>query len=318
VGDAGGCAKLGPVNDRTAQTITLRDGRTLGYAEYGDPNGKPLFWFHGFPGCRLDGKLVEEAAAAADVRVIAPDRPGMGLSTFQPARTFLDWPGDVRQLADSLGLERFAVAGISGGGPYAAVCALKLADRLTAAGIISGVGPLRAKRATKGMSRQNRALFWLGRHTPLLPEGVMWIQSVRVRQARKPERLLTQMKRSFAEVDRPYLDRPEIRDALLSEVKEAFRQGSRGPAYELRLYSHRWGFRLRDITMPVHLWQGEADTNVPVSMARYLAKMIPHCRATFYPGEGHLMAIDRMPEILAALFAAPKKRRARSREPSAS
>ena len=304
------------MNDRTAQTITLRDGRTLGYAEYGDPNGKPLFWFHGFPGCRLDGKLVEEAAAAG-VRVIAPDRPGMGLSTFQPARTFLAWPGDVRQLADSLGLERFAVAGISGGGPYTAVCALKLADRLTAAGIISGVGPLRAKRATKGMSRQNRALFWLGRHTPLLPEGVMWLQSVMARQARKPERLLPLMKRSFAEVDRPYLDRPEIRDALLSEVKEAFRQGSRGAAYELRLYSRKWGFRLRDIAMPVHLWQGDADANVPPAMGRYLAAKIPGCRATFYPGEGHLMAIDRMPEILAALLAAPKKRTAPSREPSA-
>jgi pimeloyl-ACP methyl ester carboxylesterase len=65
------------MEDRAAQTITLRDGRTLGYAEYGDPNGKPLLWFHGFPGCRLDGKLVEEAAGAAGVRVIAPDRPGM-------------------------------------------------------------------------------------------------------------------------------------------------------------------------------------------------------------------------------------------------
>jgi pimeloyl-ACP methyl ester carboxylesterase len=306
------------MEDRAAQTITLRDGRTLGYAEYGDPNGKPLLWFHGFPGCRLDGKLVEEAAGAAGVRVIAPDRPGMGLSTFQPARTFLDWPGAVRQLADSLGLERFAVAGISGGGPYATVCALKLADRLTAAGIISGVGPLRAKRATEGMSRQNRALFWLGRHTPLLPEGVMWLQSVMARQASKPERLLPHMRRSFAKVDRPYLDRPEIRDALLAEVKEAFRQGSRGAACELRLYSRKWGFRLRDITMPVYLWQGEADANVPPAMGRYLAAKIPGCRATFYPGEGHLMAIDRMPEILATLLAAPKKRTAPSREQSAS
>jgi pimeloyl-ACP methyl ester carboxylesterase len=310
-----GCAKLGAMDHRTAQTITLRDGRTLGYAEYGDPSGKPLFWFHGFPGCRLEGQLADGPAQAAGVRLISTDRPGMGLSTFQRHRTFLDWPEDVRQLADSLGVERFAVAGISGGGPYAAVCALKLAGRLTAAGIISGVGPLRAKRATEGMSRQNRMIFWLGGHTPLLPEGLMWLMA---RQARNPRQFVTQMRRSFADVDRPFLDRPEIQEVFIAETPEAFRQGSRGPAYELRLYSRSWGFRLRDVSMPVYLWQGEADTNVPPSMARYLAKMIPDCRATFYPGEGHLMAIDRMPEILSALLATRKKRAAPSPEPAAS
>jgi pimeloyl-ACP methyl ester carboxylesterase len=302
-------------DDHSHRTITLSDGRTLGYAEFGDPDGAPLFWFHGFPGSRLEAKLAGEHAGPASVRIIAPDRPGMGLSTFQRHRRFLDWPEDVRQLADSLGIDRFAVVGISGGGPYASVCALKLADRLSTAGIISGVGPLHARRATDGMSLQNRAMFWLGGHAPLLPEALVWVMS---RQARDPEHFITQMKRSFALVDRPYLDRPDVRATFAAEILEAFRQGSRGAAYELRLYSRRWGFRLKDIAMPVHLWHGDADRNVPATMARYLAKKIPDCRANFYPGEGHLMAIDRIPEILATLVTPARETEAsRAGEPAA-
>src|SRR3972149_6694920 len=180
------------------RTLRLRDGRFLGYAEHGNPTGKPLFWFHGFPGSRLEPQFLHETAAKRDVRVIALDRPGMGLPTFKRARTFLDWPDDVAQAADLLGIDRFAVAGLSGGSPYAAVCALKLADRLTAAGIISGI-------ATLGMSRQNRLLFTLGRRLPWLARLPMAALAF---QARNPDRLLRQVERSFAEVDRPIMARP--------------------------------------------------------------------------------------------------------------
>lgn len=87
-----------------------------------------------------------------------------------------------------------------------------------------------------------------------------------------------------------------------TDLLEAFRQGSRGAAQELALYCRPWGFPLEEITMEVHLWQGEVDRNVPPAMGRYLAKAIPNCRATFYPGEGHLLVVERMEEIQAALF----------------
>lgn len=281
------------------RTLRLRDGRFLGYAEHGNPTGKPLFWFHGFPGSRLEPQFLHETAAKRDVRVIALDRPGMGLSTFKRARTFLDWPDDVAQAADLLGIDRFAVAGLSGGSPYAAVCALKLADRLTAAGIISGIAPFDAPDATLGMSRQNRLLFTLGRRLPWLARLPMAALAF---QARNPDRLLRQVERSFAEVDRPIMARPAVRQVYKDDLTEAFRQGSRGPAWELVLYSRPWGFALEKIRMEVHLWQGEADANVPLSMGRYLAAFIANCRATFYPGEGHLLAIDRMDEILPSLL----------------
>jgi pimeloyl-ACP methyl ester carboxylesterase len=283
---------------RPDNILRLRDGRMLGYAEYGDPAGKPAFMFHGFPGSRLEAVLGHEAAIRGGVRVICPDRPGMGLSTFQPGRTMLHWPADVLELADALGIDRFAVGGVSGGGPYAAVCALRIADRLTGAAIISGVGPFETPGATQGMSRTNRALFQLGRRAPWLARLPMLLTA---RAARSPDLAGELMSRSIAPPDRVILRRPEVREAVKQDLAEAFRGGSRGPAWELVLFSRPWGFRLQDIAMEVHLWQGGADTNVPEVMGRYQAGAIPNCKAAFYPDEGHLLLVDRMEEILGAV-----------------
>jgi len=201
-------------------------------------------------------------------------------------------------VAEALGLARFAVLGVSGGSPYAAVCAWKLPQRLTGAGIVSGIGPLDVPGATEGMSRQNRLLFQVVGRLPVLPCVLMGVTAA---QARQPDRALEQGRRSFASVDQPYLDRPELREILTASLSEAFRRGGRGPAWELRLYARRWGFRLEDIEMPVHLWHGEQDANDPIAMGRHLAAAIPDCRASFYPGEGHLHFVDRLPEILASL-----------------
>jgi pimeloyl-ACP methyl ester carboxylesterase len=230
------------VQDIGGETIQLRDGRRLGYAELGDPGGHPLLYFHGFLGSRVEGRVGDEAAKATGVRVIALDRPGMGLSDFQPERSFLDWPEDVSQVADALGLERFAVLGISGGSPYAAVCAWTLPQRLTSAGIVSGISPLDVPGATHGMSRQNRLLLQKVGHLPVLPRLLMGMAAA---QARRPDRAPEQGRRAFAAVDQPYLDRPELREALAATLAEAFRRGGRGPAWELRLYTRPWRFPSR-------------------------------------------------------------------------
>jgi pimeloyl-ACP methyl ester carboxylesterase len=106
---------------------------------------------------------------------------------------------------------------------------------------------------------------------------------------------------SAAAVDKKYLDRPVVRAVLVESLSEAFRSGSRGPAGEMGLYARPWGFRLEDIRAPVHLWHGEQDANAPATMGRYMATVIPKCQARFYPGEGHLHFVDRLPEILAAV-----------------
>jgi pimeloyl-ACP methyl ester carboxylesterase len=233
--------------------------------------------------------------------MIALDRPGMGLSDYQPRRRLVDWPDDVLQVAAALGLDRFAVLGISGGGPYAAACAWKLPDRLTGAGIVSGLASLDVPGVIAGMSRRNRLSLQLVGRLAVLRRVLMAKMAASVR--RRPDRVLE--RGVGAAVDKHYLDRPDVRKILVESLSEAFRSGSRGPAWEMGLYARPWGFRPEDIRTPVHLSHGEQDANAPVTMGRYLATSIPGCRASFYSGEGHLHFVDRLPEILAAVEAQP-------------
>src|SRR5690242_10978716 len=124
---------------RDSHVTVLPDGRDLGWMELGTSSGSPVFAFHGTPGSRLQFEIDDAPIRAAGLRLICPDRPGYGLSTFQPGRRLTDWPADVAYLADHLDIDRFAVLGTSGGGPHAAVCAALLGNRVTAAAIVSGV-----------------------------------------------------------------------------------------------------------------------------------------------------------------------------------
>jgi pimeloyl-ACP methyl ester carboxylesterase len=148
------------------------------------------------------------------------------------------------------------------------------------------------------MSRQNRFLFGLARRFPWLARLPMWVMS----KGAGSERLVRQMTRAMPEVDQAIIRRPEVWDVFKLDAAESFRQGARGAAWELVMYARPWGFRLEEITMQVHLWQGELDKNVPPSMGRYQAGAIPNCRATFYPGEGHIsLPVNHLEEILGAL-----------------
>jgi pimeloyl-ACP methyl ester carboxylesterase len=269
----------------------------LGYAEWGDHGGRPLLYFHGWPGSRLEGRLGDEAARAQGVRLIALDRPGMGLSDYQPRRALVDWPVDVSQVTAALGLDRFAVLGISGGGPYAAACAWKLSEQLAGAGIVSCLAPLDIPGAMVGMGQRNRLSFQLVGRLGILRRALFAAMGMSVR--RHPDRILE--RGVAADVDKKYLDRLDVRKVLVESLSEAFQGGSRGPAWEMGLYARPWGFRLEDIRTPVYLSHGEQDANAPVTMGRYLASVIPDCQAAFYPGEGHLHFVDRLPEILAAV-----------------
>jgi pimeloyl-ACP methyl ester carboxylesterase len=293
---ASGSADQAPSEDRT---LRLRDGRQLGYAEYGDLAGTPVFVFHGSPGSRLQVRAAHGPALARGLRIIAPDRPGLGLSTRKRGREIADWPDDVRALADALGIAGFAVIGISGGGPYAAACAWKLPERIIRAGIISGVAPADGPGLAGGLRRPGRRAFNLVLETRWLLRSVMALG--RVGSRRYPERLFEQVRALAPPVDRPILDRPEVADCLTAGLREAFRQGGQGAADELLLLTRPWTFRLEGIRVPVRLWHGEADDVVPVAMGRYLAQTIPHCRAEFIPGAGHYLVFDRIGPFLEAM-----------------
>ena len=283
---------------RNDDMLELRDGRRLCFAEYGDPGGSPVLLFHGNPSSRLSWGLIPGSPFRPDLRLIAPDRPGFGGSDFQPGRRLLDWPDDVGELADSLGLERSAVLGASGGGPAALACASKIPERLTAVGLVGSPCPTDAPGATEGMSRTNRTLFFLARHAPGLIRLNMAYLAYLARRDRLVERLVYKM----ADVDQGMLRRREVRQYLSAGFAEAFRQGGAGSAHEILINHGRpWGFSLEDIGIVVHLWQGEEDPSVPPSMGRYLARTLPNCEATFIPGAGHLWSLDHIREVLDAL-----------------
>lgn len=282
------------------QTFNLSDGRTLAYAEYGDPQGQPLMYFHGWPSSRLEAGMVDASARRHHLRIIAPDRPGFGRSDFKPGRRLIDWPADVIELANELGLDRFTILGPSGGGPYAAVCAWKISGRLASVGIVSGQSPASASSFLSGMRPLNRRLALIGRWAPWLFRLFSWpvIRALK----RDPDGYLTRLMSDLPEPDREVMARAEIRKPLQNGALEAFRNGSRGAALENALYARPWGFDLRAITMDVQLWHGELDLNVPPAMGHYLASTIPNCHAHFYAGEGHLSVfVNHMDEILFAL-----------------
>lgn len=282
------------------QTLPLRDGRKLGFAIYGDPNGRPEFFLHGLPGSRLGARIADKVAARLGIRVIALDRPGFGLSDFKPGRTIADWPDDLVQAADILGADRFAVIGLSGGSPYAAACAFSIPQRLTSVAIVSGMSPLHTPGATAGMRRSTRVFFALAHRLPWITRPAMWWLG---RQARHDAgRLIDKISARLLPADKAVLARPEVRQNFQDDIAEAFRHGSRGPARDLSLLARPWGFSLEEIKMEVHIWHGEADLTVPPSMGRNLASAIPNSRARFYPGQGHTLVIERMEEIQTALF----------------
>jgi pimeloyl-ACP methyl ester carboxylesterase len=281
-------------------TIALRDGRMLGYAEYGDRAGRPLLVFHGFPGTRHQALVLNEPAEQLGLRIIGIDRPGCGLSDFLPGRRILDWPSDVSELADALDLDRFAVMGISGGGPYAAACARFIPERLVHTAIVCGMGPLDIPNPTRGMSRQNRLLFWVSGMAPALVGFVM--TPMLRRMSENPARYIEQMKASLPEPDRAALERPEVLDMLANGSAEQNPEQRRAISLEASLYARPWGFRLQDIDAPVHLYQGEEDRNVAPGMGHYMADAMPHCIARFYPDEGHLsLLVNCREEFLRAV-----------------
>jgi pimeloyl-ACP methyl ester carboxylesterase len=282
--------------------FTLRDGRRTAYAEVGSPAGAPVIYCHGFPASRLESRLVAPAALRTSARIIAPDRPGYGGSDWKAERTLLDWPDDVAELADGLGLERFSVLGVSGGGPYALALAHRLRERVEAVAIVCGLGPVCLPEALSPMHWPARLGFstantapWLNR---LFYGGVLG-QLLRHR----PEAALALLTVGANEADRRVLSRPEVRAIVCAALREGLRQGTRGALLDMALLAREWSFDPAEIKAPVSFWHGDADATVPVSHTRLVAARLPRARVRILPGEGHFsLPIEHAREILETLL----------------
>lgn len=284
----------------TDRAILLHDGRLLGYAEYGDPSGQPVLHFHGWPSSRLEGCLLHDAAVAAGARLIAVERPGIGLSDRRPGLSLLEWPDDVAQLGDALRIERFAILGVSSGAPWALACGHRIPARLSAIGLVGAVGPMDEPATRKVLEPLERAIDLVAMRAPLLVRGLFAPLVYRFR--RDPAGLVAALAKRQPAADRAYLDRPHVRETVEAMLLEAVRKGTSGLVDGAAIQARPWGFRLADVPATVHLWHGEKDETVAPESSRHLAAGLPVAHATFLPGESHLgVLIAHVPEILRTL-----------------
>jgi pimeloyl-ACP methyl ester carboxylesterase len=253
----------------------------IGITEFGDPNGEPVLYFHGFPGSGNDGNLFDfnNIGIASNTRIIGIDRPGIGISEFQPDRSLLDWPKVVLSIADNLNFKKFSILGISGGGPYALACAYAIPERLHSVSIISGMGPFDYQESMIGKAmlvpKQNRfvrRLIALG-----LKAGAM----------KSPDKLKEKIKKTLPAADIKYLSQPNKMSLLIDIFNDCFSQGLKGYLYEAKLYRRKWGFNISEINTNVYLWHGTSDNNVNIELAKRIASEIPNCKSTFIENEGH-------------------------------
>ena len=280
--------------------VRLRDGRRLGYSQRGERDGSPVLDFHGNPGSRLSFWGSDEAIRARGVRLISVDRPGIGLSDPRPGRRVADWPADIAELADALGLDGFAVMGHSVGGAYAAACACLLPERVGAAALVSPIIPLDSPQAFSELGKPGqwilardrpramrvsiRTLFLLGRVAPNFARRVFGARS--------------------SAAEKAISSRPHVMTRALVSARESTRQGARGLVDDMRVAIRPWGFDPGRIAPPLTIWQGDQDSSIRASWGDWWAAAVPGAQLVHCPGEGHLLIEDRIGEILDVLVTA--------------
>jgi pimeloyl-ACP methyl ester carboxylesterase len=277
--------------------IRLDDGRTLAYAEWGDPDGRPVLGCHGSPSSRLERHVEDEDDYRRwGVRLVVPDRPGFGRSDPHPGRRVMDWPDDVRVLLDHLGIDRFSVLSLSGGAAYALACAHSFGDRVPAVGILGGAPPPDVPWPwPRWVPERVRAAA----HRPTRAASLL--QPVFAPVAVRPDLLPRYLQVRLNPADRRVIGRPAVRRILAETFTEGLRNGSGALADDRALLFRPWGFPLSAVRQRVHLWHGTQDWQVPLSLGQVLAAMLPRCTAHWFPGEGHFLVFDHAEEVYAAL-----------------
>lgn len=282
--------------------ITLKDGRKLGFLECGDPKGHPVFYFHGFPGSRLQASDFHEIAKTHRCRFFGIDRPGMGLSTFNKKHTILNWSQDIIAFANHLSIDKFSIIGHSGGAPFVMACAYTIPERLNGAAIVSGLAPITLPETKMSMSWGLRIMNMLVRYIPGFAFLLMKIQQ---KLMLKPK-IFNQFIQKLPAPDGVTLQDINRINRMMDMIAEAFKDGVSGPAQEMRLVLKPWGFNLEKITYPITIWQGKLDVQVPVSHADVYNTKLPHAKLKLFEHEAHISTLyNHMGDILES--ASPKR-----------
>jgi pimeloyl-ACP methyl ester carboxylesterase len=281
--------------DQEMRTIDVGGGRRIALQTFGDPRGRPVFFFHGSPASRLEAEFLDAPAAAHHLRLIAVDRPGMGCSDPLPGRRLLDWPSEVSAVARELHLDRFAVLGFSTGALYVYACAKAMPDRLDGALVVSGTGPPSLMRGF------NAGWLTLMAARALPPLGRWMFGSIERRAKADPTGFIPP---GLAQVDRAALEDGESRQRFLNSFVEAYRAGSGGVVDDQLLVTRDWGFDLAEVETSISLWHGTADQTVPPRVAVTVVQTLQHAVLNLQHGEGHVsLLVSHGDRILASLGA---------------
>ncbi|MCJ8288985.1 MAG: alpha/beta hydrolase [Crocinitomicaceae bacterium] len=284
---------------KTEQYIILKDNRKLGFAEYGNTEGFPIIYCHGSQSSRLEMHFDMSFAIENDLRIITIDRPGHGISDFNPEGSILSFAKDVNQLTEYLELNKFSVAGMSAGSPFALGISYLFPENVYKTSIISGFAPFN-KESKKCLSKDVKMMLNLAKTFPFLLKMLLKVQ---VKQLNKnPKKALKGFLKIMGQPDQEILKNHSVMEVIENMFTEAFRNGSKGVAYEIsNLLVREWDFKLDEIRVPVTFWQGEKDNNVPFEWAELMNNEINNSKLKKYPEEGHLIIFQHAEEIFTDL-----------------
>lgn len=279
------------------QLVTLPDDRTLGFREYGDPDGRPVLSCHGGLLCGLDASGYDAAARAAGIRILSPDRPGLGSSSPASGRTTADWAADAAALLDHLGIAQVAVLGWSMGGQYALACAAGLPDRVTRTVVVAGALPLDDPDTFRRLNAMDRRLTRLADRHPHVAHEVFRALGHVARH--HPDAWAHLTERAAPPDEAAALE--ALPDPGIAHAAAVALASGDGMVEEYRAWARPWGFAPESVPGPVTIWQGDADTLIPPDWGATLASRIPGAHLRAVPDAGHFLAFTHTPGVLADL-----------------
>jgi pimeloyl-ACP methyl ester carboxylesterase len=284
--------------------VQLHGGAVLAFEEYGDPDGMPVIFCHGWPSSRTMAQLADGSARALGVRIISPDRPGISGSSIQAHRKLSDWPSLVERLADELEIGDFRILAISGGAPYAYTTAVAIPDRVRAIAIVGGAIPFAELKDFKGLLPLYRWMLAFYRNRPqLLRQLFRLARPFLAFRAPVPLRPLLLKMLLLRPCDAASLRDDAAFEAIFESQRRAWRGSVEGVMLDAQIYAQPWGFAIEDVRVPVRLWHGREDRAFAFRLAEEIANRFPNCKARFIPNEGHYsLPVRHMREILEDLI----------------